>query len=70
MLAHMILLLKMSLRKQEIMMTKCLFKVRYESKTLRMLIDDMITNEVSTNNGQRQIKLAYNDFLYGANKGD
>ena len=27
------------------------------------------TNYVSTNNGQSQIRMPYNDFLYDANKG-
>ena len=27
------------------------------------------THEVSVNNGQSQIRLAYNDFLYDSNKG-
>ena len=68
MLAHMILLLKMSLRKQERKMMEHLLKVSYESKRLRMSIANMITYDVSANNGQSQIKLGYNDFLYDANK--
>ena len=70
MLARNILLLKISLRNKERKIMERMFKVSYESKSLRMTISNMITNEVSTNNGQSQIKLAYNDFLYDANKGD
>ena len=33
-----------------------------------MLVVNVITNEVSENNVQRQIKFAYNDFLYDVNK--
>ena len=47
-----------------------MFKVRYESKSLRMSMVNMITNEVSAINGPSQIKLAYNDFLYDGNKGE
>ena len=38
-------------------------------KSLRMSIVNMNTYEVSANNGQGQIILVYNDFLYDANKG-
>ena len=40
----------------------------YERKILGMLIANMITNEVSANNRQSQIKLSYNNFLYDSNK--
>ena len=56
MLAHMILLLKMSLRNQERKMMERMFKVSYESKSLRMSIANMITNEFSPNNGKIQKK--------------
>ena len=67
--ALMILLLKMSLRKQERKMLERMFKVSNESKSLRMSVANIITNDVSANNWQSQIKLAYQDFLYDANKG-
>ena len=35
-----------------------------------MAIANIDTNEVSTNNGQGKIRLAYNDFLYDVNKGE
>ena len=47
-----------------------MFKVRYESKSLKMSIVNINTNEVSANNRQSQIRFAYNDFLYDANKGE
>ena len=47
-----------------------MYVVSYESKSLRMSIANINTNEISANNGQSQIRLAYNDFLYDANKGD
>ena len=34
----------------------------------KMSIANINTYEVSANNGQGQIKLAYKDFLYDANK--
>ena len=46
-----------------------IFKVSYWSKSLRMSMANMITNDVSANNGQSQYKLAYNDLLNDANKG-
>ena len=49
-------------------MMEGMFKVSYESKSLRMSIANMITIEVLTNNRNIQIKLAYNDFLYDSYK--
>ena len=60
----------MSLRKQESKMMEHMFKVSYQSKSIRMAIANIDTNEVSTNNGQGKIRLAYNDFLYDVNKGE
>ena len=39
-------------------------------KSLSMLIANINTYEVSANNGQGQIRLVYNDFLYDFNKGN
>ena len=58
MLARMILLINMTLRNQERKMMECMLKDSYESKSLRISITNMITNEVSTNNGQSQIKFS------------
>ena len=38
-------------------------------KILRMLIPNINTYDVSANNGQGEISLAYNGFLYEANEG-
>ena len=59
----------MSLRKQEIKIMERVFKVRFETMSLRMSLSNINTNEVSANNRQSQIRLDYNDFLYDANKG-
>ena len=59
----------MSLRKQERKMREHMFKGSYGSKSLRISIININTNGVLENNGQSQILLAYNDYLYEANKG-
>ena len=59
----------MSIRNQESKMMERMFKVSYEIKILRMSIANTNTHEVSTNNGQSQIRLTCNDFLYDVNKG-
>ena len=45
-----------------------MFKVSHEEE-LKNTNCQCHTHEVSTNNGQSKIRLAYNDFLYDANKG-
>ena len=49
-------------------MMERMFRVSYESKSLRISIAKMITNEVSEKICQSQTKLAYNYVLYDANK--
>ena len=44
-----------------------MFKVSHEEE-LKNTNCQCHTHEVSTNNGQSKIRLAYNDFLYDANK--
>lgn len=39
------------------------------NKILRRSIANINTSDVSASNGQGQIRLAYNDLLYDANKG-
>ena len=50
------------------MMMERMFKVRNEEE-LKNVNFQYHTHEVSANNGQSQLRLAYNDFLYDANKG-
>ena len=50
------------------MMMEHMFKVSNEEE-LKNVICQYHTHEVSANNGQSQIRLDYNDFLYDANKG-
>ena len=60
----------MYLINQERKMTEPMSKVSHESNSLWMSIPPINTKEVSANNGQSQIRLAYNDFLYDYNKGE
>ena len=50
------------------MMMERMFKMRNEEE-LKNVNCQCHTHEVSENNGQIQIRLAYNEFLYDANKG-
>ena len=49
-------------------MMERMFKVSYEIKSIRILIVNININEVSANNGQSQITLAYTDFFNDAKK--
>ena len=49
-------------------MMELMFKVIYEEE-FKNVNWQYHTYDVSTNNGQCQIRLAYNDFLRDANKG-
>ena len=50
------------------MMMECLFKVSND-EDLKNFMWKYHTHKVSANNGHIEIRLAYNDFLYDANKG-
>ena len=50
------------------MMMEQMFKVSNEEE-LKNVNCQYHTHEVSANNGQSQLRLAYNDFLYDAKKG-
>ena len=51
------------------MMMECMFKV-INDEELKNVNCQYQNHEVSANNGHNQMRLAYNDFLYDANKGD
>ena len=46
-----------------------MFKVSYEQEHKNVNCQ-YHTHEISTNNGQGKIRLAYNDFFYDVNKGN
>ena len=50
------------------MMMECMFKVSIEEE-IKNVNCQYHTHEVSANNGQSHLRLAYNEFLYDANKG-
>ena len=51
-----------------IMMMESMFEVRNDEE-IKNIKCQYHTHDISSNNGHNQIRLIYNDFIYGANKG-